>query len=427
MDTAPPAVPPSRERLGSAFARFWAAGTLTNLGDGTLATALPLIAATLTSDPLAVSGLAAARFLPWLLVAPLAGVLLDRVDRLRAMAVANAVAATAVGVLTVVILTGHASLWSLYATLFAVVCCETVSDPASRIGVVRLVPARLLDRANGRAEAGRLVAQDFAARPVAGVLFAVAAVLPVAGAALSYALCAVLVAVVVALLRRRPPGAAVPEPDPGAEPRAGVLRSLREGFGYVFGDPLLGRLALVNAATMAGVQTGTAVLVLHVQHVLGVPPALFGLFLASSAVGGLLGAVCASRLMARTGRAAMTTGGYTGLGLCLVLVGVLPNAYLGALLWAVLGLCVAASNIAAAPLLQTVVPDRLRGRASAAFRTVGWGAAPLGALLGGLLGRIDLALPFVAGGLLVTCTALLLRRAVAEGARLCDRVPASPR
>jgi hypothetical protein len=42
-------------RLGADFHRFWAAGALTNLGDGVLFTALPLIAATLTQDPLAVS------------------------------------------------------------------------------------------------------------------------------------------------------------------------------------------------------------------------------------------------------------------------------------------------------------------------------------------------------------------------------------
>ena len=423
--TSPTDTPASAQRLGATFHRFWAAGTLTNLGDGMLATALPLIAATLTHDPLAVSGLMVARFLPWLLVAPFAGVLLDRVDRFRAMAVANLVAATAVGLLAVAILTGHASLWLLYATLFTVICCETVTDPASRLGVVRLVPPGLLDRANGRLEGGRLVAQDFVAAPVAGVLFAVAAVLPVAGVALSYALCAVLVATIVVILRRTPQKEATP--DGGGQALArGVWTSLREGFGHVFGDPLLRRLMLNNAGIMIGGQMGAAVLVLYVQHTLGVPPALFGLFLASSAVGGLLGSLWTSRLIGLLGRRAVMMGGYVGMGVCFVLVGVLPNAYVAALAWGVSGLCMVVSNIAASLFFQTVIPDHLRGRASGAFRAIGWGTAPLGALAGGLLGRIDLALPFVVGGLVAVGTALVLRRTVAECARLCDEAVADP-
>jgi hypothetical protein len=73
---------------------------------------------------------------------------------------------------------------------------------------------------------------------------------------------------------------------------------------------------------------------------------------------------------------------------------------------------------------QTVVPDHLRGRVSAAFRTVGWGQAPVGALVGGLLGRIDLALPYLAGGLLMVVTVLVFRRTIAECARLCDEATA---
>ncbi|WP_285731313.1 MFS transporter [Nocardiopsis sp. ATB16-24] len=425
MATTPPTDTSTGDRrLGATFHRFWAAGTLTNLGDGMLATALPLIAATLTHDPLAVSGLMVARFLPWLLVAPFAGVLLDRVDRFRAMTVANVVAATAVGLLTVAILTGHASLWVLYATLFVVICCETVTDPASRLGVVRLVPSGLLDRANGRLEGGRLVAQDFVAAPVAGVLFVVAAVLPVAGVALSYALCAALVATIVVILRRTPQKEATPGGGDQALAR-GVWASLREGFGHVFGDPLLRRLACTNAGLMIGGQMGAAVLVLYVQHTLGVPPALFGLFLASSAVGGLLGSLWTSRLIGLVGRRAVMMGGYVGTGVCFVLMGVLPNAYAAALAWGISGLCLAASNIAASLFFQTVIPDHLRGRASTAFRAIGWGTAPLGALAGGLLGRIDLALPFVAGGLVSVGTALLLRKAVAECARLCDEAVAT--
>jgi MFS family permease len=428
MATEFPTAPPRTERLGGVFHRFWAAGTLTNLGDGMLATALPLIAATLTHDPLAVSGLVVARFLPWLLVAPFAGVLLDRVDRLRAMTVSSTVAAIAVTALAVLVATGGATLWALYATIFVVVCCETVTDPVTRITVARIVPGRLLDRANSRLEGGRLVAQDCVATPVAGVLFAVAAALPVAGTALSYALCAVLVVTVVLMLRRVPTPAGATgtaESGEGAEPGQGVLRSLREGFAHVFGRPLTRGLAFNNAGSMIGIQMASSVLVLYAQEVLGVPAALYGLFLASIAVGGVLGAVLASRLVAGLGRRAVMMGGYLGMGACLLAVGLVPNAWSAALSWGVLGLCMTVTNVSGSLFFQVVVPSHVRGRAAAAFRMVGWGLSPVGALLGGLLGRIDLALPFLVGGLVMVVTPLVFRGAVAECARLCDEAVVS--
>jgi MFS family permease len=431
MATEPSAAPPRTERLGGVFHRFWAAGTLTNLGDGMLTTALPLVAATLTHDPLAVSGLVVARFLPWLLVAPFAGVLLDRVDRLRAMTVSSTVAAIAVTALAVLIATGGATLWALYATIFVVICCETVTDPVTRITVARIVPGRLLDRANSRLEGGRLVAQDCVATPVAGVLFAVAAVLPVAGTALSYALCAVLVVTVALMLRRVPDPAGstgstgAEESGEGAGSGQGVLRSLREGFAHVFGQPLTRGLAFNNAGSMIGIQMATSVLVLYAQKVLGVPAALYGLFLASIAVGGVLGAVLASRLVAGLGRRAVMMGGYLGMGACLLAVGLVPNAWSAALAWGLMGLCLTVTNVSGSLFFQAVVPSHMRGRATAAFRMIGWGLSPVGALLGGLLGRIDLALPFLVGGLVMVATPLVFRRAVAECARLSDEAVAS--
>ncbi|WP_304450869.1 MFS transporter [Nocardiopsis sp. YSL2] len=411
-------------RLGTDFHRFWAAGTLTNLGDGILSTALPLIAATLTHDPLAVSGLAVVRFLPWLLFAPFAGVLIDRVDRMRAMAVANALAAVVVAALTITVATSTATLGVMYAALFAVTCCETVTDPASRIAVTRLVPGRLLDRANSRLEGGRLVAQDCVARPLGGALFAVAAVLPVAGTALSYALCAVLTILIV-VSRRRSGRVGTGRTEPVRGAAVSASRQLREGFGHVFGNPLMRALALNNAAMMIGLQMGTAVLVLHVRHEWGVGAAYFGLFTSSLAVGGVLGAVCAAPLIARLGRRAVLLGGYTVGGLGLALMALLPDAYLGAVVLAVVGLCLALTNIAGSLLFQTMVPDHLRGRASAAFRALGWGLAPVGALAGGLLGRVDLSLPYLVGGLTMVVAVVVFRRVLTEFARRSDESAAN--
>src|SRR4029453_4287882 len=76
-------------RLGLPFWQLWSASSLSNLADGLVKVALPLVAVTLTDSPGLVAGVTLAVTLPWLLFALPAGALADRVDRRIAMVTAN--------------------------------------------------------------------------------------------------------------------------------------------------------------------------------------------------------------------------------------------------------------------------------------------------------------------------------------------------
>ena len=56
----------------------------------------------------------------------------------------------------------------------------------------------------------------------------------------------------------------------------------------------------------------------------------------------------------------------------------------------------------------------LLGRVHGSWRTVLWGSMPLGSLIGGLLGRIDLAVPFIAGGGAATIAGILFFRFISR-------------
>ncbi|WP_067600006.1 MFS transporter [Nocardiopsis listeri] len=416
MTAAPTTENTRPERLGADFHRFWGAGVFTNLADGMLVVALPLIAVSLTRDPLLISGLTAARFLPWLLLAPLSGALIDRVHRMRAMVVSNTLATLVMVALLLALATGNLTIQVLYAAIFAVIACETVTDPASRIAVVPLVPKRLLDRANSRVEGGRLVAQDCLGRSVAGFLFAAGAAAPLLGIAGSYALCVVLLCAVPMVWRRSAPA---DEADAHAGPK-GFWRSTGEGFRQVFGDRILRGNMFCNAGMMIGVNMGGAVLVLYAQQGLGVPAVLFGVFTLSSAIGGVLATLVTDRLILRRGRRTVVFGGYLAVAACSVGVALVPGPYTAFAFLVGLGFCVVASNIAASPYHQTVVPDHVRGRVAGVSRMIGWGVTPIGALLGGTLGRVDLALPFLVGGVIMALTVFLAGKVIAETARRVD-------
>ena len=77
--------------LGPAFNRLWGASLTTNLADGILAVAAPLLTITLTKNPVLISMLSALVMLPWLFFAIPIGALVDRVDRRLLLASANAV------------------------------------------------------------------------------------------------------------------------------------------------------------------------------------------------------------------------------------------------------------------------------------------------------------------------------------------------
>jgi MFS family permease len=69
------------EKLGPAFNRLFSAGAISNLADGLLAVAAPLLAISLTKNPVLISMLSALVMLPWLLFAIPIGLIVDRVDK----------------------------------------------------------------------------------------------------------------------------------------------------------------------------------------------------------------------------------------------------------------------------------------------------------------------------------------------------------
>jgi cation transporter-like permease len=79
-------------------------------------------------------------------------------------------------------------------------------------------------------------------------------------------------------------------------------------------------------------------------------------------------------------------------------------------------------NVTLLSLRQTIVPDRLMGRVVGAIRLVGFGTIPVGALLGGVAGRLlGLRAPFLLGAALLAAAALaavpVVTTAAVEAAR----------
>jgi hypothetical protein len=91
-------------------------------------------------------------------------------------------------------------------------------------------------------------------------------------------------------------------------------------------------------------------------------------------------------------------------------MGIWPNIWVVGAAFAVSSGSITVWNILVMSLRQSIIPGHLLGRVHGTWRTLLWGAMPLGSLLGGLVGRIDLALPFIIGGVIATVLALVFFR-----------------
>jgi MFS family permease len=243
------------------FGTLWAASTVSALGDGMRFAALPLLAATLSTDARAVSAVTLAEQLPWLGVGLAAGAVADRLDRRWLMWTVDAVRALLAAVLALAALTGHASIPLLCAAGFLLSCGQALYNGASPGLLTALVEPTGLPRANARIQAGGLITDTLLGTPLGAVAFTVAAALPFGVDAVSFAVSAALVA--------RLPGR-----DRSPRDRATTLRQdIAEGVRWLAGHRVLRMLCLLIAVGNMVMFMLIAVLVLYARRVLGLGPA----------------------------------------------------------------------------------------------------------------------------------------------------------
>ncbi|MEO6199961.1 MAG: MFS transporter [Cryobacterium sp.] len=395
---------PGKRGLGPAFANLFTASLASNLGDGIARTAMPLLAARLTDDPLLISGIAAMALLPWLFCAIPAGILIDRIDRRRALALADAVRALLAIALCVLAATNGLTILWLYIVIFIYGAFETVYDGATRAVVPSIVARIDLPRANSRIEAGELVVQNFLAAPITSLLFAVSVLIPLGVNALAFGVAAVLALLLPRIASGRQHAALLDAPQ------VAWYRQFVDGYRFIVSSRMLVTLWLVSTAGGLAFSFATASAVLFLLGPLGMPEALFGVFMLSGAVGGIVGSVVTTPLKNRLGAGRAMALTLLLSGSTLILMGVWPNVWVVGAAFAISSGAITIWNILVMSLRQSIIPGHLLGRVHGTWRTLLWGAMPLGSLLGGLVGRIDLALPFIIGGAVASALALVFFR-----------------
>jgi MFS family permease len=372
--------------LNREYGKLWTASTISNLGDGITLVAGPLLAATLTRDPVLVAGLTFAQQLPWLLFSLVSGALVDRLDRRRLMATVDLFRAGVIGILGLAVLGGWASMPLMYVIFFLLGTAETLFANASLAILLSVVPKESLEKANGRLFAAELVTNQFAGGPIGGALFAVAASIPFFLDAGTFAASAALILALRGRFR-----ATRPEDSSGT----GLVGEITEGVGWLMRHRLLLVLAIMLGAGNLTFSATFSVLVLFAQDVLGLGSVGYGFLLTAGGVGGFLGSLLAERIGSwlGTGRALFSVVLLQGPAFAAIALS--GNPFVVGAMLAVNGLVAFAWNVLTFALRQALIPDILLGRVTSVYRLLGVGSGAIGALIGGFLAReLGLTAPF---------------------------------
>lgn len=385
--------------MGPAFNRLWASSLVSNLADGVLMAAAPLLAITLTDSTVLISVIGAMVMLPWLLFAMPIGVMVDRVDRRFILAGSNAIRSAVIGAVALGIATDHITIYWLIFSGFIIGVCEVATDTTAQSLIPQILDEEHYEKGNSRLQISETVIQGFIGSPLSGFLYAIAIWLPFFINSIGYAV-ATLFALLIPIQYLQDV-----RTDSPNESKPSYIEDIKFGIRYLYNQKVLRRLVLTTATIGVCYSAGTATMVLFIIKELELSPQYFGVVISIQGAGALLGAIVAPQASKKFGRSIIMTLGITSSSVVLLLQGFATNIYIFVALATFGGFAISQWNILLMATYQRIIPNELYGRIHGTRRTLVWGMLPVGSLIGGVLAHFSLRLPMLIGGFLASALA----------------------
>jgi MFS family permease len=317
---------------------------------------------------------------PTLVLAPAAGVLVDRWNRHRVLVTTQALSLLQSVALAWLAFSGHVTVGHVLALQVAQGVINALDTPARQAFVVEMVEDRA-DLPNAIALNSSLFNGSRLVGPAVG-----GALIAAAGEGWCFALDAVsYVAVIGSLLAMRLPPRVIGATRARHEGRPGFVVELREGVRYAFGFAPV-RALLVLVALLSAFGMPYSVLMPQVaQQTLGGGAHTLGWLMTAVGAGALVGAAYLAQRTTVLGLGRVIVLGATGFGATLVAFSMAHSLALALLVLPLVGGTLLVATSGCNTILQTILPEALRGRVMALYTTAFLGTAPLGALLSGAL------------------------------------------
>lgn len=373
------------------FRLFWTGMLVSLVGTWMQQVAQGWLVLTLTNDPFMLGVVAAAQFLPVLVLGLFGGVVADALPKRRTLVATQSFAMTLAFILAALTASGAVQVWQIILLAFLLGCSNAVDMPTRQSFVIEMV---------GRGDISNAVALNSAIFNAARIVGPAVAGLTIAAFNISIAFLInglSFLAVIASLLALRETEllpvarAAVPRTV-----RA-VLANLREGLAYVRRTrAVLLSVAVVGLVATAGMNFSVLTPALA-RDVLGSGAAGYGFLMAASGVGSLASAL-AIAFLGRPGTRVLV-GGAILLGALEIVLGISRSMPLSLACMFLIGAGGIAMAMTANTTIQLSAPDALRGRAISVYTTVFAGSTPIGGLIfGAIAGAFGVAVAIALGG-----------------------------
>ena len=338
--------------------------------------------------------------IPASILAPLGGVLADRLNRQRFLILLQTLAMIQAFILAFLVLTHTIAFWHILSLSILLGLINAFDIPTRQSFVIEMVEKKE-DLGNAIAlnssmfNGARLIGPS-----VAGILIAAV------GEGLCFLINAIsFLSVIIALMAMKI------KPKEKIIHQSHVLKGLKEGFSYAFGfEPIRTILLLISLVSLIG--TFYAVLMpIFANDILHGGSYALGFLMAGAGIGALIGAIYLASRKTSVGLAKMIAIAAAVLGFGQILFSFSKFFWLSMMMILIVGFGLMVQMASCNTVLQTIVDDDKRGRVMSLYAMAFMGMAPFGSLIaGGLANRIGAPNTLMIGGFCCIIGAILFAR-----------------
>ena len=382
---------------------FFSGQSVSMIGTWMTRIAMSWLVYRLTGSALLLGVVGFAGQIPSFLLAPFAGVIVDRWNRHHLLVATQFLAMIQSLALAVLALTGYIQIWHVIALSIFQGLVNAFDMPARQAFVVEMVENRE-DLPNAIALNSSLVnAARLLGPSIAGVVIAAV------GEGWCFFIDGVsYIAVIASLLAMKVAPSAIK-----AVKKTNVLQQFREGWDYVYGFPPISKILLLLAFVSLVGMPYSVLMPIFATDILHGGSHTLGFLMAASGVGALCGAVflAARKTVVGLGRYIPRMAGLFGIGL--IGFSISRVEWLSMILMVVTGLGFMVQMATSNTIIQTIVDEDKRGRVMSFYTMAFMGTAPFGSLLAGsLAAQIGAPNTLLIGGVCCVLGAVWFQRAL---------------
>lgn len=362
------------------FRQLFIGDSISQVGTQLTGLAIPLLAIrVLDADAFQMGLLATCEFLAFLVIGLPAGAWVDRWRKQRVLVANDLIRAVALASLPLAWVLDVLTFPQMLLVALTVGCCTVFFDVAYQSYLPDIVEPAHIGEGNAKLQAAQSIAMIGGPAAAGGLIKLIGAPLTIAVDALSF--------VCSAFFIRRIRHTDTPPPR---EDRRPLVAEVREGLSFVIRHPLLWRITACTSLANLFSSISGAMLVLYALR-LGLDEAELGIGFGIGAVGGLLGALVATKVTSWVGEGrviSLSTLLWMPAGFLMPLAGTVLDPMVAVIGYMFLTtFAVVLYNVTQVSFRQRLCPRPMLGRMNASIRFLVWGVMPIGGFLGGVIGH----------------------------------------